>query len=327
MINRNKDVRSFSFQNILCTREDEIGDLCYSLHVFKSLKKQFPKAKITLLCKPFAVPLVKNDANIDKATANWNELTNDYDLIIDLRGNWKSIRYALLHQPKIRLDRGTVRYSNKLKGSHPHDVFTNLQVIEPLLDDQNKIKIPELYFGEDELKKASALLSLKSIQSFAVLHTGARRELRKWPLKNFAELSIYLKEKLQLDIIFCGDNTDQNEISRVQQMIPFNTYTVAGNFSLSEFAALVSKASLYAGNESGPLQIACVAGAPSLGLFGPGEPFVFYPYGKKTAYLHHVLECNPCDQIHCVHPDNPCIGRITMEEVKSKVEELMKKND
>ncbi len=325
MINRNKDVRSFSFQNILCTREDEIGDLCYSLHVFKSLKKQFPDAKITLLCKPFAIPLVKNDPNIDKATSDWNELTNDYDLIVDLRGSWKSLWYALLHRPKIRLDRGTVRYHNKMKGSHPHDVFTNLQVIEPILDEQNKITVPEIFFGENELKKTGDFLSSNNIQSFVVLHTGARRELRKWPLKNFATLAVYLKEKKQLDVVFCGDKGDLDDITQVQQNISFKTFSVAGDFSLAEFSALVSKANLYVGNESGPLQIACVAGAPALGLFGPGEPEVFYPFGKKTAYLHHILECNPCDQVHCVHPENPCIQRISLEEVNGKVEKLMKK--
>jgi hypothetical protein len=35
-----------------------------------------------------------------------------------------------------------------------------------------------------------------------------------------------------------------------------------------------------------------------------------------------VLECNPCDQVHCVHPENPCIQRITHEEVREKVNEL-----
>ena len=323
IINRNKNVRSYSFKKILCIRQDEIGDLCYSLHVFKSLKKQYPTAKITLLCKPFAIPLVKNDPDIYKTTTGWNELTHDYDLIVDLRGSWKSNWYALKHRPKIRFDRGTVRYRNKMKGTHPHEVITNLQVIEPLLDEENKILNPRIFFAAGELEKVNQFLSVNNIQSFAVLHTGARRELRRWPLKNFAALASYLKEKKQLDIIFCGDKSDVESIEELKSGIPFKTFSVAGDFSLIEFAALVSNANLFVGNESGPLHIASVAGALSLGLFGPGEPHVFYPYGKKTAFLHHVLECNPCDQVHCVHPENPCIQRITMEEVKEKVEWLL----
>ncbi len=325
LINGKKNVREFSFQNILCIREDEIGDLCYSLPVFKSLKQQFPNAKITLLCKPFAVSLVENDPSIDKAISNWSDLAGNYDLIVDLRGSMKSNRYALMHRPKIRLDRGTVRFRNKMKGTHPHEVITNLSVIEPLLNDKSKVSAPELYFGDEELRKAEAFVSSNTIRSFAVIHAGARRELRKWSLKNYAAIAAYLKEKKELDIIFCGDQTDVKDIEAIQQTLSFRTFSMAGDFSLSAFAALVSKASVFIGNESGPLHIASVAGAPSLGLFGPGEPHVFYPKGKRTAFLHHVLECNPCDQIHCVHPDNPCVQRITLEEVKNKIEWLLSK--
>lgn len=323
IINGNKKIHEFSFQNILCIREDEIGDLCYSLHVFKSLKKQYPSAKITLLCKPFAIQLVKNDPDVDKATSDWKELTNDYDLIVDLRGSRKSNLYALKHRPRIRLDRGTVRYQNKLKGNHPHEVITNLQVIGPLLDDENKISTPRIYIDHAESGKAERYLSENNIHAFAVLHIGARRELRRWPLKNYATLAVYLKEQHQLDILFCGDKSDLTSITTVTNLIPFKTFSIAADFSLLEFSAVVSKADLFVGNESGPLHIASVSDTPSLGLFGPGEPNVFYPVGKKTAYLHHVLECNPCDQIHCVHPHNPCIHRITIEEVIEKVQLLL----
>ncbi len=325
IINGNKNLRHQTFQRILCIREDEIGDLCYSLHIFKSLKKQFPDAELTLLCKPFAISLVKNDSAIAEAISNWNDLTGNYDLIVDLRGSSKSNWYALMHLPKIRVDRGTIRYINMLKGTHPHEATTNLQVIEPLLDEKNKIQKPELFYDADELRKAVGFLSRNNISKFAMLHIGARRELRRWPLKNYAALATYLKEQRQLEVIFCGDKGDRNSIEQIQKIIPFTTFSVAGDFSLSEFSGLVSKASLFVGNESGPLHIAAVAGIPSLGLFGPGEPLVFYPQGKRTAFLHHVLECNPCDQVHCVHPDNPCINRISIEEVKEKVEWLLGK--
>jgi len=286
------------------------------------LKKQFPESSIKLLCKKIPATLVKGIPGI-VVVSDWNELKTRYDLMVDLRGSWKSIGFAFRNRPKVRLDRGTVRMRNKIKGGHPHEVLTNIQVIEPVLDEANKTEIPRLVFTVNELQKASTYLADHHIRSFAVLHTGARRMLRKWPRENFAALAVYLKEKLHVDIIFCGDASDLQDIEMIRQMISFNTFSIANDFSLREFGAMVSKASLFVGNESGPLHIAAVAGAPSLGLFGPGEPHVFYPYGSRTGYLHHVLACNPCDQIHCVHPELPCIRRITVEEVKSKVSELV----
>jgi ADP-heptose:LPS heptosyltransferase len=322
-INGNKNARKLSFKNILCIRQDEIGDLCYSLHVFKMLGTQFPKAKLSVLCNLVATPLVTHDPDIDKVFSDWNELSGDYDLIIDLRGNWKSNKYALRHKPLYRLDRGTIRFRNMLKGKHPHEVFTNLEVIEPLIEEQNKTLQPRIFNGHDELGKAERFLSNNKLNSFAVIHTGARRQLRKWPLASFTSLAIFLKEIKQLDVIFCGDNSDLADIEAARKMIKSKTFSVAGEFSLGEFAALVSKAKIFIGNESGPLHIASVSGVPSLGLFGPGEPHVFYPYGERTDYLHHVLHCNPCDQVHCVYPENPCIQRITLEEVKMKINMLL----
>jgi ADP-heptose:LPS heptosyltransferase len=92
---------------------------------------------------------------------------------------------------------------------------------------------------------------------------------------------------------------------------------------LRDFAALCQKARVFVGNESGPMHIAAASQIPTIGLFGPGEPPIFAPHGKKATYIHHKLECNPCDQIHCIYPENPCINRISVAEVKEKIVELL----
>ena len=90
------------------------------------------------------------------------------------------------------------------------------------------------------------------------------------------------------------------------------------------FAALCDKASIFVGNESGPLQIASTfAKLPTVALFGPGVPNVFYPIGGNKKVLHYILDCNPCDQKKCVQPDNKCIDMITEIEVKSAIDELI----
>ena len=324
LINGKKELRDISYKKILCIKLDEIGDLCYSVHVFSMLKKQFPEAEITLLCKPFAVSLTQFDSSLNTVTCDINELKIDFDLIVDLRGNWRTIFFALKIWPKARLDRGTVRWENRKAGKHPHEVLTNLQIVKPIISDENQHTKPELFFEEKALQKVDDFILQNSISHFAILHTGARKSLRKWDKYN--QLASYLKEKRGLDILFIGDKNDTKDIEIIQQKIPFKTYDFSGIFNLSEFAALASKATIYIGNESGPLHIAALSGIPVIGLFGPGEPFIFYPWSDKADYVHHVLTCNPCDQINCIHPDNPCIKRITFDEVVEKVNDLLSKN-
>ena len=163
------------------------------------------------------------------------------------------------------------------------------------------------------------------MKKFAIFHCEARRELRKWSPDKFANTAKYIHQKYGFDIVFAGDKNDVEDIRKIQDKIPFATLNVAGNFTLSAFATLASKAKLFIGNESGPLHIATASKCKSLGLYGPGVPVTFYPWGLNASYIHHVLDCNPCDQIHCVRRGNSCMDMITELEVQEKISKL--KND
>jgi heptosyltransferase-3 len=288
------------------------------------LHSQYPDAHISLLCKPFAISLTHGNPHIHFVTSNWKDLSGSYDLIVDMRGSWRSIFYAATHPPKIRLDRGTVRFRNRRRGGHPHEVYTNLELVEPVVEEKNRSTEPRIYSTKEEHAKVDDFLNANHIGRYALIHPGARKELRRWD--KYPALARWLKQKRGLDVVIVGDRSEQADIAMLQDAAGVPTHSTAGVFSLSELAALASRAEIFIGNESGPLHIASVTGTRALGLYGPGEPHVFYPWGKRTAYLHVVLECNPCDQVHCVHPEFPCILRIGVDEVTEKVENLLKQS-
>lgn len=322
LINRFKNPFGKNFKNILVIRHDEIGDMITALPVFNALKKKFPEAQITAWCYPLTRSLIENHPAISHIVVSKNELKGKYDLIVDLRGNFETIGYALLHCPYYRLDRGTVRFRNKFAlPQHPHEVFANLQIIQPVIGSIEKEPELSLYLKEENFRKAEEFLSSEKLSEFVLLHTGARKKLRQWPPKKFAMLAVLLKEKYGWDTVIAGTKEELSEIEKLQSLIPFKTYSFTG-YSLTDFAALASKAACFVGNESGPMHIAAAMKIPVVGLFGPGEPHTFSPFGKKATFIHHQLKCNPCDQIHCVQPDNPCINLIEVAEVMKKIEEV-----
>jgi ADP-heptose:LPS heptosyltransferase len=71
------------------------------------------------------------------------------------------------------------------------------------------------------------------------------------------------------------------------------------------------------------MHIAAAMDVPVLALFGPGQPEIFAPFGAGNKFLHVRLACHPCDQIHCVHPDNPCINRIEVQDVLREVKSFL----
>ena len=302
---------------------DEIGDMITTLPVFDLLRKKFPDSEIAVWCLPLTASLLKFNTNIHKIITKEEELNKKFDLIIDLRGDFKTQWFALKHFPKIRLDRGTVRFFNKLfRKQHPHEVFTNLQVLEPIIGKINEQVEINLPFGDENRLTAANFIAANQIKSFAIFHTGARKILRRLPGEKFATLAKYLNEKYFFDVVFVGTVDELDDIRKIQLQINFSTYVFNG-YSLLDFAALSSKASLMIGNESGPMHLSAAVNIPVIGLFGPGEPHVFSPYGKKTTYVHHKLECNPCDQIHCKYPDNTCMNRINTEDIIAKIEGLL----
>lgn len=324
LLNGFTNPKSIRPKRILIVKLDEIGDMVNTVHVFELLKKQYPTAEITVWCKPFCKKLIENDPHLYKVVTAAQELSGRYDLIADLRGTFQTIAIAWKNLPRYRVDRGTIRLRNKLAGGHPHEVSTNYQIIEPLLHPAREVKelTLQLYPSQEAIAKAASFIQDCQLGRFAVIHMGARRELRRWPAQQFVALANYLQQEKKLALVFAGDQSDLALIEQVQQALSFATYTTAQQLNLMEFAAVLQQASLFVGNESGPLHIAAAMQVPVVGLFGPGEPTTFYPYGAKSRYVHHVLECNPCDQIHCVHPDAPCIQRITLAEVVEKIAEL-----
>ncbi|MEP7263083.1 MAG: glycosyltransferase family 9 protein [Bacteroidota bacterium] len=311
------------FNNILCIKDDEIGDMCYSLPVFQMLRNQFPDAAITVFCKNYCVPLLKPNPGITEIKTSWSELTGKYDLIVDLRISWKSIGFAFKKWPGVRLDRGTVRFADGLQKKNPHELITNSKVIEPVIDIKNRTMTPVLYASKEDRKNAEQYILKHHLQQFAMMHVTARRVLKEWPANNFCQLAEHLHKNKNMQIVFIGDASELKAIDQVRSRLSFDSISTAGQLSLSELAVVMESCTLYIGNDSGPLHIAAIKNIPTLGLFGPAPKEMFYPMGKQATYIHKILDCNPCDQVHCVLAQNRCMEQITVKEVIAKTEELL----
>lgn len=306
--------------SILVVRWDEIGDMAASAHVFGAIKRRFPNAKLTVLCKPFVKPLIEHDPAIDLVICGIDAFNQHYDSVIELRGTWKTLWKSVRYGIRYRSSRAEVRFRNK--GKQMHEIDTNTASIWPVCG-QLEVSQTPLFYSNSDKEKVQAFLADNSLQHFAIIHAGARKVLRQWPKSRFTQITAFLKEVHGLDIVFAGTEEDEKDINEIRANLNFQTYMFTRGFSLSQFSCLCRYAKIYIGNESGPLQIASAMQLPVVGLFGPGVPDIFYPQSPKSVVIHHVLDCNPCDQVHCVRPDNPCINLISFDMVRGAVNEIL----
>jgi ADP-heptose:LPS heptosyltransferase len=267
--------------------------------------------------------LIQNDPNIDQFLNDSSELKN-YDVWVELRGNWNTFFASILKTNKFRVDRGTVRF--KQRGSQPHETITNSRIIEPILlkyaSDLELKGVSKLYPSLAEITLAKERIESLNVQKYVVIHPAARRVLRQWPAERFAMIAKHLWEKFAIHTIVVGTKDEIDILENVKSGQDFVKIWIS-NDSLLTLFSVIQNAELFIGNESGPLQIADLSGIPVIGLFGPGVKNVFYPQrNSRSKVIHSFLECNPCDQIHCSEPI-PCIERIQTIEVTQVIDELL----
>ncbi len=314
MVNAGKRPSNINPEKILIIKWDELGDLVTATHVFSMLRARFPQAYIELITKPQNVPLVKYDTNLDCISSSIESWKGRYDLHIELRGTWKTLFRTFRYLPGYRLDRGWVRFLQR--GNQPHETITNYRIVAPVLGEMPMHK-PYIAVNESDETTVSAYLEKSGAEKFIVYHTGARKALRRWPATHFAALADYAYKRFNLQSIFVGTPEELPQIQAITSMMETPAITATEKLSITELASLISKAHAFVGNESGPLQIADAMGVRSLSFFGPGVKNVFYPQHPQSLVIHKILPCNPCDQVHCIHPDNPCINQITIEDAKN----------
>jgi ADP-heptose:LPS heptosyltransferase len=314
MVNAGKRPSNINPQKILIIKWDELGDIITATHVFSMLRERFPLAQIDLITKPANLSLVQNDKNINSVFTDISDWKGRYDLHIELRGTWKSFLRTFRYMPGYRLDRGWIRFLQR--GNQPHETVTNYRIVAPVLGNMPVHK-PYIAISETDDNRITKFLKDADTDKFIVYHTGARKALRRWPSAHFAALADYAYQTFQLKSIFVGTPDELPHIEAITQQMQTPALIAAEKMSLTELAVLISKAHAFVGNESGPLQIADAMNIRSLSFFGPGVKDVFYPQHPQSAVIHKVLACNPCDQVHCIYPENPCINRITLDEAKN----------
>lgn len=339
-------------KSILVVKWDEIGDMAAAVHVFGTLKLAYPEAELHVMCKPFVSTLIAGDPAIDKVITHIEDWQQRYAVVVELRGTWQTLwkSLSLRTMPKYRVDRGWVRFLQR--GAQPHEVVTNERIIRPLVGEGFPIAKRQLYpstvevaeaqgwsawsvgsdqiFGDSDSTDVNSTFPLattvsnKNATGYAILHTGARRELRRWPLERFVALSKWLLSEKNLIPIWVGTADEESQLDEAFAIGAAGKKWVAPEgSSLLSFYAFIASSKLYVGNESGPLQLADIAEVPLVAIYGPGVPDVFYPLSARSRVLHEVLDCNPCDQIHCVRPSDRCIDRISLASVQLAVSEVL----
>ena len=161
-----------------------------------------------------------------------------------------------------------------------------------------------------------------------VVHPGASRPNRRWPLHRWGELAARLGAE-GIRTVVVGDPADRELVPALA--IDFDQHDrvdCVGALDLGELAAAIGGADAFAGNDSFPFHVAAAAGIPTLVLIGPSAArWSTYPVDHVTALREPVI-CSPrlgeeCPlYTTCTH--GACIQNIRLDAVADAVRTLLR---
>jgi heptosyltransferase-2 len=327
-------------KNIIVRMPNWVGDLVMATPVLCDLRKAFPEARITAMCRSPMAELLLENPEIDEIfcftktsrLVRRNEKKNiidklrkgAYDVGILLPNTFSSAWW--FWQGKVQYRIG---YDSSGRGfllTHPlefpanrqnqHLTITYKQVLAPLgigVSDTT----PRLYFTEEEIRQAQILLSqhgVKAHHKIVGINPGAAYGSAKcWLPERFREVTTRLLEDKDLIVVYFGDLTTENLVKEICQGLSPRVINMAGLTSLRELACLISLCHVLLTNDSGPMHIAGAFSTHVIALFGSTSSIVTGPW-LNGRVIQKSVACAPCYRRTCPI-DFRCMKQIEVEEV------------
>lgn len=177
--------------------------------------------------------------------------------------------------------------------------------------------------SEQDRAEASRLLSGAGVaEPFAAFHIAASKAPRAWHPERFAQVAKALEAAAGLRPVLLGTPGDGPVHQAFLAGCP-SAVDLAGKTTLGTMAAVLERAALFVGNDSGPMHVAAAAGTKVVAVFGPGAPRKTAPYlaADRVRVVYAALPCSPCRQAfwHECSPSPsgkpPCIESIRPDAV------------
>ncbi|MFW6380976.1 MAG: lipopolysaccharide heptosyltransferase II [Bacillota bacterium] len=313
-----------------------LGDLLFATPFIRNLRASFPEARIEMVVNSNFIDIIDNNPHLDRVIPYDKRFTvlesirfarelksNEYDLGINIHGNWRTALLLRLISPDISAGFGTRGRGFFLdKALTPAEDRHMVQVYLEVLDDLGLAlkagDYPEIVVEDRARTRVNNLLQAKGIDpedSLIALNTGGSWPTKRWPEASFARLADRLISERGIKVIFPGGNGDKDRITRIFELMKEQAVDLSGETTLRELAALFENCRLVISGDSGPAHVAAATGTPVICLFGPSDEEKFRPYASQVEVVSNDLPCRPCGEHECPRDHHLCLEGIGVQDI------------
>ena len=331
-------------QRFLIVRLSAIGDCIHSLPLLCALRKAYPDAFIAWMIEGRTGDLLEGHPALDRLVRvrrKWlkspravlrlrRELRDmKFDVAIDSQGLTKSAVAARLSGARRRIGfRGvdgrelSPWLNNDLvEPTATHVIDRNLELLRPLGIARAEVEFCLPDSAPDAQMAETCIAALALSRGYAIVNPGAGWPSKLWAPDRYAAVARYLGEKRGLPtlVVWAGDQEKTWAESIVSGSAGFAHLAPAT--TLTQLAALLRRARLFVGSDTGPLHLAAAVGTRCVGLFGPMPGERNGPYGPGHVVVQKALLTGSSRERR--QADNASMLAITVEDVCAACDEIL----
>src|SRR6266568_4565322 len=274
---------------ILFVTATRIGDAVLSTGLLAHLVERYEAARLTIAAGPAAAPLFEAVPRLERLivvtkrrwSLHWLALYGAvigtrWDLVLDLRGS------ALGYLVWARRRFGEVRAA---EGEHRVAQLARILALATP-------PAPHLYLAPRHERASPELVPTGT----PVLAIGPAANWRgkQWRAERFAELAARLTAPGGIlpgaRVAVLAATHERAQAAPLLAAVPAERLIdLVGGVDLLTAAAVLRRAALFIGNDTGLMHIAAAAGTPTLGLFGPTQAARYAPWGVRTAVAQTAI--------------------------------------
>ena len=307
---------------VLLVRTSALGDVVHALPVLTALRRQLPAAKIGWVVEESMAPLLQGHPDLDELLVvrlrHWRrslgveslrELRSFLsaldrfapDAVLDLMGNHKAgvISALTLADRRIGFARSARREPSSAIWISQPVVPRGIHAVDRMLSLLDALDLPAepADFGPEKLfrEEPAAVNDVAAGEPFVLLHPGAGWANKRYPPAWWGEAARRLHAATGVPTRVAVARGEEELAAGVQAAGGAAVRLVPAP-DLPTLAALIRRARLMLGGDSGPTHLAHALGTPVLMVMGPTDPERSGPYGAPDHALYRRLPCSFCHQ-------------------------------
>ena len=337
-------LKDSSRAHILIRAANWVGDAIMTTPVIRGIRLNFPKARISILAKPWVVPVYENNPYIDDIIVYQNQTrhkkgigtlrlskdlkTYNFDFAVLMQNAFEAALISFLAGIPERLGYNTdarglllsrcVKLDPALKKRHLIDYYIGILKGAGLEDDGRQI---ELYITQNEKKEATKILQehLVDLKKPVIgINPGATGgTAKRWFPERYANLAKQLAEALGVKIVLFGGPGDEKLGQQITEQAKGSCINLAGKTSLRLAFALIENCSLFITNDSGLMHAAAALQINQIAIIGSTDHIATAPSNDNSTIIRESVSCSPCMKPEC-SIDHECMSLISVDMVFQK---------